>query len=238
MWITWRRYRIRIGLFALYALALIVLMIITEHGFQGVVASCNHHEVAAFQDRACRSAVSRVEGRNSVAVLGIALAPILVGLVFGAPLVASEIEGKTNRLAWAQGVTRTRWLLVTWSTLAVATAVTILILGAFAHWWAAHVFGIVVTGSGLSIPSGNTGVVLVATAIFSLSFGTSMGAVFRSLSMSVAGTLIGQLVIVTAISANTGGPHALPPWEVAGIYMLLATAFFGVSVLAVRRWRA
>ena len=164
IWITWRRYRIRIIVFALYALALIILMIITEHGFHGVLTSCNHHEVAAFQDRVCRSAVSRVEGRDGAAVLGIALAPILVGLLFGAPLVASEFEDKTNRLAWAQGVTRTRWLLVTWSTLAVATVVMMSILAVFAHWWAGHVFGIVVTGSGLSIPTGNTGVVLVATA--------------------------------------------------------------------------
>jgi len=238
MWITWRRYRVRVVLFALYALALIILMIITEHGFQSVVTSCNHHEVVAFQDRACRSAASRVGERDGAAVLGIAFAPILVGLIFGAPLIASEFEAKTNRLAWAQGLTRTKWLLVAWSTLAAATLVTVSILAIFAHWWAAHIFGIVTAGSGLSIPIGNTGVVLVATAIFSLSFGTSMGAVFRSLSMSVAGTLIGLLVIVTPISVNTRGPRALPQWEVAGIYLLLAAAFLGLSVWAVRRWRA
>jgi hypothetical protein len=170
MWLTWRRYRVRIVVFALYALALIVLMIITEHGFRGVLTSCNHHDIAAFQDRACRSAASRVEGRDGVAVLGLALAPILIGLVFGTPLVASEFEAKTNRLAWAQGITRTRWLLVVWSTLAVVTVVMMSILAVFAHWWAADVFGIVVTGNGLSIPTGNTGVVLVATAVFSLSF--------------------------------------------------------------------
>jgi hypothetical protein len=238
MWITWRRYRVRIVLFALYALALIVLMIVTEHGFRGVLTSCNHHEVVAFQDRACRSAASRAEGRDGVAVLGIALVPILIGLVFGAPLVASEFEAKTNRLAWAQGVTRTRWLLVSWSTLAVATVVMMSILAVFAHWWAADVFGIVVTGSGLFISTENTGVVLVAMAIFSLSFGTSMGALFRSFSMSVAGTLIGLLVIVTAISDSIGGPHALHQWEEAGIYLLLAATSLGLSVWRVRRWRA
>src|SRR4051794_2330304 len=37
--------------------------------------------------------------------------PALIGLFWGAPLVARELETGTHRLAWTQGVTRTRWLL-------------------------------------------------------------------------------------------------------------------------------
>ena len=38
--------------------------------------------------------------------------PALVGAFWGAPLVARELESGTYRLAWAQSVTRTRWLAV------------------------------------------------------------------------------------------------------------------------------
>ncbi len=43
---------------------------------------------------------------------GLVVLPALAGAFVGAPLVAREIESGTARLAWTQGVTRTRWLLV------------------------------------------------------------------------------------------------------------------------------
>ena len=43
---------------------------------------------------------------------GLVVLPALAGAFVGAPLVAREIETGTARLAWTQGVTRTRWLLV------------------------------------------------------------------------------------------------------------------------------
>ncbi|WP_406044019.1 hypothetical protein OG799_06325 [Micromonospora sp. NBC_00898] len=43
------------------------------------------------------------------------LAPALVGLFWGAPLVAGEVEAGTHRLAWTQGVGRQRWLRTKWS---------------------------------------------------------------------------------------------------------------------------
>ena len=38
--------------------------------------------------------------------------PALLGIFWGAPLVARELETGTYRLAWTQSVTRTRWLAV------------------------------------------------------------------------------------------------------------------------------
>ena len=38
--------------------------------------------------------------------------PALIGMFWGAPLVARELETGTFRLAWTQSVTRTRWLAV------------------------------------------------------------------------------------------------------------------------------
>ena len=37
-----------------------------------------------------------------------------MGVVFGAPVLASELEHSTNRLVWTQSVSRTRWLLTKW----------------------------------------------------------------------------------------------------------------------------
>ena len=51
---------------------------------------------------------------NSWLSLGILflILPVLVGLFWGAPLVAREVEHGTHRLVWTQGVSRRRWALV------------------------------------------------------------------------------------------------------------------------------
>jgi ABC-type transport system involved in multi-copper enzyme maturation permease subunit len=38
--------------------------------------------------------------------------PALIGLFWGAPLVARDLEAGTHRLVWTPSVTRTRWLVV------------------------------------------------------------------------------------------------------------------------------
>jgi ABC-type transport system involved in multi-copper enzyme maturation permease subunit len=40
----------------------------------------------------------------------VVVTPGVLGLFWGAPLVAGELEAGTFRLAWTQSVTRTRWL--------------------------------------------------------------------------------------------------------------------------------
>ena len=47
-----------------------------------------------------------------ISVAGILLAPALIGLFWGAPLIAHELETGTSALAWTQSVTRTRRLAV------------------------------------------------------------------------------------------------------------------------------
>src|SRR5437016_1192461 len=48
--------------------------------------------------------------------------PLVIGMFWGAPLISREFEAGTFRLAWTQGVTRTRWLAVKLGLGAVASA--------------------------------------------------------------------------------------------------------------------
>jgi len=68
--------------------------------------------------------------------LGLAVAmPALLGLVLGAPLVAREIEQGTNRLAWTQSITRTRWLLVKLGVGALACCAIVGAMAPLLEWW-------------------------------------------------------------------------------------------------------
>ena len=239
MWLTWRRYRARVTALSVYVLALVVAMFITEQQVQSTIATCSHLAVAKALGTACPMASSRLQGRDNLVVLGVILVPIFIGLFFGAPLIAGEIETKSNRLTWTQGITRTRWLLRSWLTLAISAVVMMSALQLVVQWWAHHVYGILIAGSGWSIPSGLTGYVPVAIGVFALTFGVALGALVRSVSMSVAGTFIGLLVVTTAISVKVqGGLHPQPPWVAADIYLALSALLLGLSVWSLRRWRA
>ncbi len=112
--------------------------------------------------------------------------PGLVGLALGVPLVAGEIDHRTNRLAWTQSVTRTRWLAV---KLAVGGLVTVGLVAALAvllGWWTGAISLAASTDSGgfLGVriqPSGFdlSGIVIVGYAVFAFALGTALGAIIR-----------------------------------------------------------
>ena len=73
--------------------------------------------------------------RNALDLL-VLFVPALLGIFWGAPMVAHEFEAGTFRLAWTQSVTRTRWLAI---KLGVTLVLTMLVAGALSlmvTWWA------------------------------------------------------------------------------------------------------
>ena len=63
------------------------------------------------------------------------VAPCIIGVFWGAPLVARELEGGTYRLAWTQSVTRTRWSAVKISVMLLASMAVAGLLTLMATWW-------------------------------------------------------------------------------------------------------
>src|SRR5258708_19386128 len=73
--------------------------------------------VARSQGSSCPDAVQAFTDEFGSAVniafwASLLIAPGLLGVLIGAPLIASELEYGTWRLAWSQTVPRTRWLAV------------------------------------------------------------------------------------------------------------------------------
>jgi ABC-type transport system involved in multi-copper enzyme maturation permease subunit len=210
-WITWRRYRARIVLLGLYVVALVVFMIFTEHAY--VIAQHNFHG---------GTAVSNARSDNSIVETALALLPFLIGLVLGTPIVASELERKTNRLAWLQGVTRTRWLLITWATLAVPTVIVMALLAPLVQWWASHVVSSIGSGGGLIQPAQMlvSGIAPIAIALFALTFGMFVGAVFQRFVSPYATSVVGLFVVIGLIPTkvlSSLAPKVIVPSETSSI---------------------
>jgi hypothetical protein len=66
----------------------------------------------------------------------VVVAPGLLGMFWGAPLVAREFEDGTFRLAWTQSVTRTRWMAVKLAVGGLASMAAAGLLSLVVTWWA------------------------------------------------------------------------------------------------------
>jgi hypothetical protein len=100
----------------------------------------------------------------------------LLGLVFGVALVAGEIPQDTNRLAWTQSITRTRWLLIKVGVVGLFIAVLVGALVPLFWWWADS------AQRASHIQPANfdsSGFVVVAYALSAFVLGVLLGAMIR-----------------------------------------------------------
>src|SRR5262245_28903805 len=103
--------------------------------------------------------------------------PALIGAFWGAPLIARELEVGTQRLAWVQSVTRTRWLGVKVAVIgAVGVGLTALLSLAIT-WWSGPFDRL----NGRMSPEqfAQRGLVPLAYAAFAFALGTAVGAVIH-----------------------------------------------------------
>ncbi|WP_330334504.1 ABC transporter permease subunit [Streptomyces sp. NBC_00536] len=111
IWMTWRQFRAQalVGLAALVLLAgyLVVLGRRIHSEYDDTLTHCA-------TATACSGPLGALADRYSLQadLLGYLLltVPAVIGVFWGAPLIARELETGTHRLVWNQSVTRTRWL--------------------------------------------------------------------------------------------------------------------------------
>jgi hypothetical protein len=142
-------------------------------------------------------------GESAGPVLGwLPLAPLLIGIFWGAPLLARELEQGTHRLAWTQSVTRQRWLLSKLGGLSLVVTASGLALGLMVGAWVtahdADRFGDTAYFSG-------TGVTIGAWWLFAFLLGTAAGGVLRRLLPALAVTIVVfVLALIVMIKVREG----------------------------------
>lgn len=139
IWATWRMER------ALYVVALgaigavaILLAVTGAHQEAAWTAFSGLHCSQPGSSATCMAAAGRYYSSSHFSTAGVAIGvaiPGLLGLVLGAPLVGGEIAERTNRLAWTQTITRTRWLTQKLAVGAFATMAVIGVLMPLLQWW-------------------------------------------------------------------------------------------------------
>lgn len=203
-WLTWRQHRVE-GAWAL-VFGAVLAALIGYVAYQLHPANCPGLVGGyCFNDDTGGQLAQQIV-RFDLSQYALVVLPALAGAFIGCPLVAREIENGTHRLAWTQGVTRTRWLLVKIALvfiplLLVAAAVGILEVvfvnqqGGGANHWA--VFD-------------QQAPITVASTLFALSLGVMAGALVGKSVPAMAVTLV-AFVIVRVGLAEVARPNYLAP---------------------------
>jgi hypothetical protein len=214
-WLVWRQYRAQ-AVIAAVLLAAAAAGILTD-GFQ--IASHWHSILAACSgNSACLQRqtplVNGVVGDLPYLIL---IVPAVLGILWGAPLVAHELETRTSDFAWTQSVTRTRWLTAKAGWLLLAAAACGGAITALTTWWsgpdnAQH-------ASAFEPGHFDTqGIVPIGYAVFATALGIAAGTVARRTLPAIA-VVLGGFIGLRLVISDFVRPH----------YMTAVTIYYNVT---------
>jgi hypothetical protein len=187
-WLVWRQHRNQayFAAAALAAFAIVLLVTGTQMAsqYQSALASCG-------ASHTCSNLANTLTLGSPVVSLLVTLTvvvPCLLGVFWGGPLLAREIETGTTQFAWMQSITRSHWLTVKvgWALLAAAAwggAVSALVT-----WWSSPANALQHQNfqpSQFDIQ----GIVPIGYAVFAVALGIAAGALLRRALPAMAITI-------------------------------------------------
>jgi ABC-type transport system involved in multi-copper enzyme maturation permease subunit len=206
IWVTFRQFR---------AQALAGLAVLAAATAYFVITGLSMHQtyaadlVSCTPQNNCDDVLNQLQGSYAAAFnfteLLVVVAPALIGIFWGAPLIGRELESGTHQLAWNQSVTRTRWLAVKLTGVGAASMATAGLLGYLLTWWAGPLDQI--NGDRFeAVTFSSRDIVPLAYTAFAFALGTTAGLVLRRTIPAMAITLavfIGiQILVPTTIRPN------------------------------------
>lgn len=155
-----------------------------------------------------------------VAVLLTVAVPVVLGVFWGAPLVAREAEAGTLKLAWTQAITRRRWFAGKTALFVAAAVVWGAAVGGLVTWWS-QPFNSLHQNRFDFGQFDTQGIVPIGYAVFAVALGILCGARLRRSLPALAVTLGAFTAVHLAITYGLR-PHYLPA--------VTATVPFGTMV--------
>ena len=205
--------------------AFAVLMVLTGPHLASLYASA----IAGCHGGTCANAANTFLSRltttspyPTVYVLSIGLilaAPAVIGIFWGAPLIAGELEAGTHYLAWTQSITRTRWLAVKLTLIGLAAIAVTEAMSLMQTWWATPISLAVARGACCTELAMNQfsplvfaahGITPIGYAAFAFALGVTVGVLVRRAVLAMALTLAIFAALQVAVPLWVR-PHLFPP---------------------------
>ena len=208
---TWLRFRtqaaVALGALVILAVVLAVTGIQLAHAYDTTIATCK-------QRGDCTAALSAFPSdtdlslRNLLDSLVVAV-PGLIGMFWGAPLAAREFETGTFRLAWTQGISRTRWLAVKLGVAGAASIAVAGLLSLMVTWWSSPIEKVNMDRLGPVIFHAG-GIAPIGYAAFAFALGVTAGVLIRRTLPAMAVTLAVFVAVILAVPVWVR-PHLIAP---------------------------
>ena len=205
-WLTWRQFRAQ-AVTAIAALAAFAVLLAATgphlaslYGASGITGchggSCGQL-ASNFLSKVAATSIDPAVYLLGIA--GIVLAPAVIGIFWGAPLIARELETGTFRLAWTQSITRARWLAVKLALTGLAAMAVTEALSLIQAWWAAPIGQAARLATDSNFPLGMSpfslldfdahGITPLGYAAFAFTLGVTAGVLLRRAVPAMAITL-------------------------------------------------
>lgn len=202
-WLQWRTQTlVTSALVAALAIAAAITGIQLAHVYDSLVANCH-----SSCDLAIRQFLNDDSFLDHTFDILARAVPALIGIFWGAPLLAREFETGTYRLAWTQGVSRRRWLLDKLGIGALVSAVLSGALTVMITWW--YRSRDQVSTSPFQVFD-RRDIAPIAYALFAFAVGVLLGALIRRTLPAMAGTLAVFVLARIAVSIWIR-PHLMAP---------------------------
>jgi hypothetical protein len=204
--LTLRQFRGQalVALVGLLVVAVVLAVTGTQlaHLYDTTVAGCQALGNCSAVDAAFLSSDQPVQ------IIGIVLVliPGVIGVFWGAPLVARELETGTHRLAWTQSVTRTRWLVLKVALVGIASVIATGLLTFMVTWWFSPIDRVALNQYSVF---DQRDIVPLGYAAFGFALGVTSGVLARRTVPAMATTIVAfvamRLAVIYGIRPNLIG---------------------------------
>lgn len=211
-WLTWRQFRLPASAVAGIIAVLALILFFTASGLRG------HQGVGDDYFSQLPNGTGALYFGSLVTMY---VLPAVIGVFWGAPLVARELETGTHRLAWNQTVSRTRWLATKLGISGLAAVSVAGLSSLVVGWWASPIdAAAAVTDGDDFLPRVDPlafaarGIVPMGYAAFAFVLGVAAGILLRRTVVAMAVTLVLFTLVQIAVPFLVR-PYIIPPVEEA-----------------------
>jgi hypothetical protein len=215
-WLAWRQFRVQ-ALAALAGLAALAIVVLAT-GLQlrnlydtSGISTC---KAVGDCDTVTDAFLSHYQLLQQLLNIAVFILPIILGIFWGAPLVAGELASGTHRLAWTQSITRTRWLAAKLTIAGVATAITAGLVSLVVTWWFGPLQRITANRFEPSVFN-ERAIAPIGYAVFAFALGVVVGLLVRrtlpAMAIALASYIATQIAVITWIR-----PHFKAPVQASG----------------------
>ena len=211
--LTWRQFRTQAFVSAGVLVVLAAILALTGphlvHLYNTTVANC-----ASKGD--CSAATNFFLGRDrllqQLSLVVVAL-PAILGIFWGAPLVARELETGTFRLAWTQSISRSKWLAIKLAIVGLASMAVAGLVSLMVTWWSSPLDRVNMYAFG---SFDERDIVPLGYAAFAFVLGVTAGVLIRRTLPAMATTLV-VFVAVRLAAKQWIRPNFMSPKVLNGV---------------------